>query len=114
MATLKNVTTGTIIARNVVRAERLLDRMLGFISRKYVSPDDGLWFDRCSVIHTVGMRSRIDVIFLDKSRRVLRIDRSVPQFRLAVTCPGAKAVVELGESPVDGRDLLAGDELALE
>ena len=113
MATLINATTGQIIARNVNRANRLIERILGFIPWSRVSPDEGLWFDRCNAVHTVGMRSRIDVIFLDEKSRVLRIDRSVPRFRLAVTCPHARAVVELGEAPPEGRDLLTGDELAL-
>jgi uncharacterized membrane protein (UPF0127 family) len=114
MPTLRNLTTGRVVARNVVRSEGFFERMIGFLSRSSVDPDDGLWFDRCAAIHTVGMRARIDVIFLNSAYRVIRIDRSVPQFRLAVACPGAHAVVELGEAPADGRDLLAGDELALE
>jgi uncharacterized protein len=114
MPTLWNVTTGSIVARNVSRADGFFHRMFGFIPRARVFPDDGLWFDRCAAVHTMGMRSRIDVIFLDKFRRVLRVERSVPQFRVALACRGAAAVVELGEAPVEGRDLLAGDELALE
>jgi len=114
MPTLKNLTTGQVVARNVVRADGFFGRMVGFLSKSTIHPDEGLWFDDCAAIHTVGMRARIDVIFLNSAQRVLRIDRSVPQFRLAVACPGAHAVVELGEAPADGRDLLAGDELALE
>jgi uncharacterized membrane protein (UPF0127 family) len=114
MSALRNVTTGKILARNVLRAEGLLERMLGFIPRSNIPPDDGLWFENCSAIHTVGMRNRIDVIFLDKSNRVIRVERSVPRYRLAITCLGAHTVVELGEANGAGRDLLAGDELALE
>ncbi|MGZ3529371.1 MAG: DUF192 domain-containing protein [Vulcanimicrobiaceae bacterium] len=112
--TLRNVTTGQVLATNVLRADGLFERMLGFIPRAEIQPDDGLWFDNCSAVHTVGMRERIDVIFLDKSNRVIRVERSVPRFRLVVTCLGACAVVELGEANITGRDLLAGDELSLE
>ncbi|HEY1653871.1 MAG TPA: DUF192 domain-containing protein [Candidatus Tumulicola sp.] len=113
MAVLKNVTTGEIIAANVVRANGILSRMVGFITRKKVRPDDGLWYDNCSAIHTIGMKERIDVVFLDKNQRVLRVERAIPRYRFAVTY-GARAVVELGEATLQGRDLLAGDELALE
>jgi uncharacterized protein len=114
MPTLYNVTTGQIVARNVSRADGLLNRLLGFLPRAQVHPDDGLWFDQCSMIHMIGMRSRIDVVFLDKFRRVLRVDRSVSHSRIALACSRATIVVELGEAPPEGRDLLAGDELALE
>jgi uncharacterized membrane protein (UPF0127 family) len=112
VAVLKNMTTGEIIAANVVRATGFWRRMVGFM-RRAVHPDDGLWYDNCSAIHTVGMRDRIDVVFLDKNRRVLRVERAIPRFRFAAV-PGARAVVELGEATLQGRDLLAGDELALE
>jgi uncharacterized membrane protein (UPF0127 family) len=114
MPRLRNVTTGEVIASNVERANGFWRRLLGFIPNPRIHPDDGLWFDECSAIHTVGMRQSIDVVFVDRSRRVLRVDRSVQRFRVAVTCSGAHAVIELGEAALEGRDLLAGDELALE
>jgi uncharacterized protein len=79
-----------------------------------IGAGDGLWFDRCSVIHTVGMRCRIDAIFLSADHRVIRVRYSVPRHRLIVACPGASAVVELGEAFPARRDLLTGDQLALE
>jgi uncharacterized membrane protein (UPF0127 family) len=114
MPTLRNLTTGKIVARDVARAEGFVVRILGLIPWVRINPEQGLWFDRCMAVHTLGMRDRIDVIFLDKSHRVLRVARSVPQHRLAIACPGASAVVELGEASAQGRDLLAGDELVLE
>lgn len=113
MPALKNLTTGEIIAANVQRANGFWRRLVGFISSNRVRPDDGLWYDNCSAIHTMGMKERIDVVFLDRNFRVIRIERAIPRFRFAITC-GARAVVELGEATLQGRDLLTGDELALE
>lgn len=79
-----------------------------------IRADDGLWFDRCNVIHTIGMRARIDAIFLSKDHRVMQIRYSVPRHRFAVGCRGAHAVVELGAAFPARRDLLIGDRLALE
>lgn len=80
---------------------------------KDIRSDDGLWFDKCNVIHTLGMRARIDAIFLSRDHRVMKIRYSVPRHRFMVACPGAHAVVELGAAPTR-RDLLIGDQLALE
>ena len=114
MARLLNITTGSVIAGNVERAEGLWRRMMGLIPYRKIGPDDGMWFDNCSAVHTIAMRERIDVIFLDKGGRVLRIEHSVAGFRLALTCAGARTVVELGEAKSRIRDLLAGDKLVLQ
>jgi uncharacterized membrane protein (UPF0127 family) len=113
MAVLKNMTTGQIIAENVRYAQSWWDRLAGFIPKRVVDPDEGLWFPDCWAIHTLGMRAYIDVIFLDGRGRVVRTDRDVPLNRPVVACRGARHVVELGAGALDGRDLLAGDLLEL-
>lgn len=114
MGTLKNLTTGEILASNVRYADTWWQRVAGFIPKREIDPDEGLWFRDCWAIHTIGMRARIDVIFLDRQGRVVRTHRSVPRLRPVLSCFGASDVVELGAGALDGRDLLAGDRLILE
>lgn len=114
MALLRNLRTGNIVAGDVEKANSLWLRFTGFLSYGKIRPDQGLWFDKCSAIHTIGMRERIDVVFLAKDDRVMRIDYSVLPYRLAVMCAGARTVIELGAAPAKRRDLLVGDPLALE
>jgi uncharacterized membrane protein (UPF0127 family) len=114
MATLRNATTGRIVASKVKRAAHWWERMVGLLPKRHIGPEEGMFFDDCDAVHTVGMRAPIDIIFLDESSRVLRIVPSVPGMRFAVGCHGARAVVELGEGVSIGRDLLVGDQLALE
>lgn len=111
---IRNATTGEILATDVKKATRWRDRMLGLIPRRYVNPSEGLWFEDCSLIHTLGMQTRIDVVFLDKDHRVVRTVCAVPQNRLAVGCYGAQAVVELGSGTLNECDVLIGDRLELE
>lgn len=111
---LRNETTGEVLAGNVRYADSWWERFAGFIPRSVVAPDDGLWFRNCWAVHTIGMRARIDVIFLDNDNRVVRAERSVALQRPAVACIGARNVVELGAGALEGRDLLAGDRLTLE
>ena len=111
---LKNETTGEVIAANVKYADTWWERLAGFIPRRVIAPDDGLWFRDCWAIHTLGMRARIDVIFLDAQSRVVRTDRRVPLHHPGIACVGARSVVELGAGALDGRDVLAGDRLTLE
>lgn len=111
---LRNATTGEILAANVRYADSWWARLAGFIPRRVIAPDDGLWFRNCWVIHTLGMRARIDLIFLDGENRILRTQRRVRLNHPAIGCAGARNVIELGAGALEGRDLLAGDRLALE
>lgn len=114
MARLRNVTTGEIVATEVKIAQGWIERMVGLIARRHVDPAEGLWFDDCSIIHTIGMQTQIDVIFLDKNDRVLRTVCAVPQNKFALACRGARTVVELGSGALQRCDVLAGDRFALE
>lgn len=114
MAVLKNATTSQIIAERVRYADSWWERLAGFIPRGAVDPDEGLWFRDCWAIHTLGMRAKIDVIFLDSDNRVVKTQPHVPLHHPFISCLGARAVVELGAGALDGRDLLAGDRLVLE
>ncbi len=114
MGILKNATTGEIIAARVRYADTWWDRLAGFIPKGVIEPDDGLWFRDCWAIHTLCMRAKIDVIFLDRQGRVVRADREVRLNRPVLACAGARDVIELGAGALDGRDVLAGDRLELE
>jgi uncharacterized membrane protein (UPF0127 family) len=114
VATLRNATTGEILARRVERAEGWWSRTLGLLTRARLSVEEGLWIDRCWAVHTVGMRVAIDLLFLDRDGRVLRMVCAAAPFRPGIACRNAAAVVELGAGALCGRDILHGDRLVLE
>lgn len=111
---LRNATTGQVIAENVRYADTWWNRLAGFIPKAVIAPDDGLWFRDCWAIHTIGMRARIDVLFLDDNGCVMDTKRHVRRFRPFVSHFGASNVVELGAGALEGRDVLVGDRLTLE
>ena len=109
MARLRNLRTGRVVAENVEKANSVWRRFSGLLTYAKIRADQGLWFDNCWAIHTIGMRDRIDVIFLAKDSHIMRVEYSVPPNRLAVMCAGARAIVELGAAGSEQRDLLIGD-----
>jgi uncharacterized membrane protein (UPF0127 family) len=111
---LKNATTGGVIATDVRVAERLVERLNGFSNRVEVSPNEGLWFRRCCALHTFGMRTRLDVIFLDARNRVVRTIRNVPRNRVVHACLQASHAIELGSGALERCDVLVGDKVVLE
>jgi uncharacterized protein len=57
-------------------------------------PGEALLIPRCRSVHTFGMRFALDLVWLGRGGRVLRIDRDVPPWRLR-SCRGAVEVLEL-------------------
>jgi hypothetical protein len=111
---LRNITTGELIAKDVRLVLRWRERLVGFLNRKHITPDEGLWFPDCALIHTVGMQTPLDVVFVDAENRVLRALRNVARNRLFVGCRQASATIELGSGALDGCDVLIGDQVMLE
>jgi uncharacterized membrane protein (UPF0127 family) len=106
--------TGRILARRVRRADGWLSRFIGFLPRRTIAPDEGLWFERCGAVHTLGMRTALDIVFLDRDLRVLRIDANVRPQRLYVGARHAHVVAEFGPGFAQANPLAPGDQLSLE
>ena len=87
-------------------------RAAGFIGRRHIAPWEGLWFDRCRAIHTLGVRAPLDVLFLDDRGRVLEI-AVVPPAKLAVINPHAATVVEFGHGAIVKGNVAVGDQIVL-
>jgi uncharacterized protein len=111
---LRNASNGTLLATHVGRARTAWERGIGLLFRDTMRPDEGLWIDSCSAIHTMMMRFGIDVLFLDTDDRVIHIVNGVQPNRFVVACRDAVSVVELGLGGMDARDILIGDRLVLE
>jgi len=80
------------------------ERTRGLRARELRS-GEGLLLERCRSVHTIGMRYPITVVFLDRSWRVVRIDRS-PAGRM-LFCRRARHVLECHI----GADVRRGDVL---
>ena len=111
---VRNTTTGRVLAWRVRRADNWIERTVGFLPRSSIAPEEGLWFEGCGAIHTLGMRTPLDVVFLDREHRVVRVESNVTPHKLHVSAPKAKTVVEFGPGFSSANPLSIGDQLALE
>lgn len=92
-------------------AERLGQRLKGLLGRGGMPDGEGLRIPRCGSIHTLGMRFAIDVLFLDRDNRVVRMCPAVPPWRLVFGGRGAAQVVEARANALDPRALPKGVRL---
>lgn len=113
MPLLRNSTTGEILATRIDRLTGFLQRAVGLLARSRVQQDEGVWITPCRAIHTIGMHEKIDVIFVDRDDRVLRIESEVAPNRLWLFCRQASGVIELGGGALSQVDVLPRDLLEL-
>jgi uncharacterized membrane protein (UPF0127 family) len=79
-------------ARVYVAADRR-SRARGLSGLRQLEPDEALLLEPCRSIHTFGMRFALDVVWLDTTGRLVRLDENVVPRRLR-TCRRARAVIE--------------------
>lgn len=100
----------TVIAE-VEMGTGFLVRAFGLMGRKTLPPGRGLFLAPCSTVHTSFMRFAIDLLFVDRENRIVRIVRNVKPWRFAGGGPGAYAVVEVATGWLPQDTLRVGDQL---
>jgi uncharacterized protein len=84
-----SVDSGLVI--HVARAYR--ERRRGLAKMEPMPADHALHIVRTNSVHTFGMRFALDLVWLGRGGRVVRIDRDVPAGRVRL-CVRARSVVE--------------------
>jgi len=109
---LVNKGTGEVISHKAAIAGSFFSRLVGLMFRKSIDTESALAFYRTISIHTFFMRFPIDVLFLDKESRILKIYKALKPWRLAF-CPKAFIVIELPADKSLEKKLKTGDILEL-
>lgn len=93
----------------VVAAEGAASRMRGLLGRRSLGPAEGLWL-RARSVHTVGMRMRLDLVWLDATATPVRTDRDVGpgRIRTCLAARGGVVEVEAGRGPALAAALASG------
>jgi uncharacterized membrane protein (UPF0127 family) len=87
--------------------------MRGLLGRDGLEPGSGMLIDRAPSVHMFFMRFPIDVVFLDRDRKVLSVRHELRPWRVA-GARGAVAALELPAGAAAAVGLAEGDVLALE
>lgn len=91
------------------RTDRWWERLRGLLGT-HEPPAQGLYITPCSSVHTMGMRYPIDLVFLARDGRVLRVAEAVPPWRV-VGARGAYAVAEFAAGTVRPARVAMGEHL---
>ncbi len=98
------------IASHVEVAVTSSDRRRGLLNKMEMSHSAGLWLAPCEAVHTFGMKMPIDVIFLDRKYRALKLVSNLVPSRISL-CLTGHSVLELAGGSIVKCGLQRGDRL---
>ncbi len=108
-----SLTNGTQIAANIEIADNFFQRFKGLMLRKELPYGHALLLTECRSIHTYFMRFTIDAVFIDKSGKIVHIERNLKPGRVTGYIRNAYSVIELPEGTVNLYNISEGQQLVL-
>ena len=113
MLLIRNKTRGLLLAYKAGIANTSSLRRRGLLKHEHLSPGDGLWLVPCEAVHTFGMKFPIDVLYLSRAKKVMKIESCLPKRRISLYLR-AHSVLELPGGIAAATGTAVGDELTME
>ena len=112
-----NSTRETILCARVEDAGGLAGQSRGLLGRDALEPDQGMLFVRGRFepfmwMHMFFMRFPIDIVFLDRDGKVIRINPALRPWRLSSIVFGARKALELASGAAARSATQVGDTIA--
>jgi uncharacterized membrane protein (UPF0127 family) len=102
-----------VLADRAEIADTSAKRRTGLLKHTKLEPGEGLWIAPCEGVHTFGMKFTIDVVFLNKKKKILKIRPNMARRRMAISLL-AHSVLELPAGTIDATGTAKGDQLEFE
>lgn len=110
---VENMTRGqTLISAGAV-ADNPWTRLRGLLGRSGLAPGEGLLIVPCNSIHMFFMRFPIDVLYVDRSQRVVGLHHALAPWWLGRLYRHAHFVVELPAGTLRATGTEVGDQLTV-
>ena len=110
---VRNATRGVPLGDRIDVADTSAKRRTGLLKHTGLAEGEGLWIAPCEAVHTFGMKFPIDVVFVSRKRRVLKVRKEMDRRGIAL-CLWAQSVLELPPGTVDRTGTQKGDQLEFE
>jgi uncharacterized membrane protein (UPF0127 family) len=110
---VSNRTRQRVLAERADIADTSAKRRTGLLKHSGLERGQGLWIAPCEGVHTFGMKFPIDVVFLNRKKKVLKIRPNMVRGRIAFSLR-AHSVLELPVGTLEETGTVAGDELEFE
>jgi uncharacterized membrane protein (UPF0127 family) len=107
---VRNPGRGTILAEAADVADTSAKRRTGLLKHGRLDPGEGLWIVPCESVHSFGMKFAIDVVYLDKKKKVRKVRKNMVPLRISA-CLTAHSVLELPVGAIEASKTERGDQL---
>ncbi len=104
-----NLTKNTLLADEAKMANTFFTRLVGLLNRNSLRKSEALILTPSNSIHSLFMRFTIDVIFLDKTGKIIKTLPSFKPFRLSPLYLHSNLVIELPENTLQLTQTQPGD-----
>ena len=108
-----NQTRGTTLATAAEIADTSEKRRTGLLKKQKLDPGEGLWISPSESVHTFFMKFAIDLVYLDKKKRVRKVRHAVGPWRVSA-CLSAHSVLELPAGTAAQSGTHPGDQIVFE
>lgn len=109
---LVNERTSQTMAEDIELAQDSKARTRGLLGRTGLADGAVMVIAPCNAVHTFFMRFTIDVVFVDRKGKVLKLCRRLRPWRVGVAA-GAFAALEFASGAIDRSGIATGDRLAI-
>lgn len=103
-----NNTKKVVISKNIVLAKSFWDKVFGMLLSRN---SEGLILKTRYGIHTLFMKNKIDVVILDKNKKIVKLKKSLSPYNFFVWNPKYNTAVELRIGLLNKSGTELGDRL---
>jgi uncharacterized membrane protein (UPF0127 family) len=108
-----NRTRNTYLATDLIIASTHWTRFRGLMATRadQFPPGQGLWINPSHGVHTFAMRFPIDVVYLDRDRKVIHLEEDLKPWRMAAIRAKATSVIEVPTGAIQESQTTLGDQI---
>ena len=110
---MRNITRGVLLSDRADLADTSAKRRTGLLKHTGLKPGEGLWIVPCESVHSFFMKFTIDVLYLDRAKKVRGTRSRMAPWRVSACLP-AHSVLELPEGTIEQTGTQKGDQLEFE
>ena len=110
---LRNQRTGVVVATRLLPALDSETRRTGLLKHQSLPVGEAMLIAPTNAIHTFFMKFPIDVAFVRKDGRIVKIRAAMPAWRMSAAW-GGHAVVEMAAGSFERAETRAGDILVID
>lgn len=108
---MKTVSFARLPSLKIMTATNWIERLKGLMFDRNMTPDEGLFLERCNWVHSCFMNYSIDLVFLDRGYKVVEIVPDFKPWRMGSPVLKASHTLELRAGAASKLNIQIGDVL---